>query len=72
MTPKGLLDEINRLPLEERIKLVEDIWDGIAATPEAVPVPDWHRAKLDRRLDDPSPEPSLTWDEVRARLRKQG
>ncbi len=71
MTPKGLLDEINRLPLEERIRLVEDIWDGVAATPEAVPVPDWHRAELDSRLDNPSPEPSMTWDEVRARLRKR-
>lgn len=54
MPPKGLLDEISRLHLEERIKLVEDNWDGIAATPEAVPVPDWHRAELDRRLDNPS------------------
>jgi len=72
MTPKALLDEISRLPLEERIKLVEDVWDGIAATPEAVPVPDWHRAELDRRLDNPSTDPSLTWDEIRARLRTQG
>ena len=72
MTPKGLLDEINRLPVDERIKLVEDIWDGIAATPESVPLPEWHRAELDRRLDHPSSDPSLSWDEVQARLRRQG
>ena len=61
----------NGLPMDERLRLVQDVWDGIAATPEAVPVPDSHRRELDRRLEDPSPEPSLTWDEVRARLRDQ-
>lgn len=61
----------NRLPLDDRLRFVQDIRDGIAATPEAVPVPDSHRRELDRRLDDPSPEPGLTWDEVRARLRDQ-
>ena len=72
MTPRTLLDEILRLPLKDRLQLVEDVWDSIAATPEAVPLPEWHKAELDRRLDSPSPEPMLTEDEVRARLRKQG
>ena len=49
MTPKGLLDQILGLPVEERLQLVEDIWDSIAATPEAVPVPDWHKRVLDER-----------------------
>ena len=61
----------NGLPLDERLRFVQDVWDGIAATPEAVPIPDSHCRELDRRLDDPSPEPGLTWDEVRARLRDQ-
>jgi len=33
-----------------------------------VPVPDWHKEELDRRLDDPAPGPRLTWDQVRAKL----
>ena len=70
MTPKALLDEILRLPIDERLRLVEDVWDSIAATPEAVPVPDWHKAELDRRLANPDPGPSLTWEEVRAKLRQ--
>ncbi len=69
MTSKILLDQILRLPVEERIELVEHVWDSIAATPEAVPVPEWHRAELDRRLDHPEPGPSLSWDEVRRRIR---
>jgi putative addiction module component (TIGR02574 family) len=69
MTPKTLLEQIQQLPIEERLKLVEDIWDGIAATPDAVPIPEWHRAELDRRLANPSPE-YLTWEQVQERLRK--
>ncbi|MGH8335406.1 MAG: hypothetical protein ACRETL_00950 [Gammaproteobacteria bacterium] len=34
-------------------------------------MPDWHRAELDRRLDNPSPAPSLPWEEVVERLRRQ-
>jgi putative addiction module component (TIGR02574 family) len=69
VTPKTLFEQIQQLPIEERLKLVEDIWDSIAATPESVPIPDWHRAELDRRLADPAPE-HLTWEQVQERLRK--
>jgi putative addiction module component (TIGR02574 family) len=72
MTPKALRDEILQLPPHERLELVEQIWDSLAATPDAVPVPDWHRAELDRRLDRPSDGASLSPEEVRARLRRQG
>lgn len=67
-----LLKDILRLPIEERIKLVEQIWDSIAATPEAVPVSDAHKKELDHRLDDPAPGPNLTWEEVQELLRKRG
>ena len=69
MTPNALLDEILRLPPEQRLQLVEDIWDSLAASPESVPVPEWHRAELDRRLDDPSEQAKLSWEDVQARLR---
>ena len=72
MTPKAILDEILHLPLDERLRLVEDIWDSIAVTPEAVTVPDWHRDELDRRLAQTSPGPSLSWDDVRAKLHERG
>lgn len=67
MTPKTLMEEILRLPVEDRLRLVEDVWDSIAAEPDAVPVPDWHRRELDRRLAEPSPE-YLSAEEVQRRL----
>ena len=54
MTPNARLDEILRLPPAERLRLVEDVWNSLAASPDAVGVPDWHREELDRRLADPT------------------
>jgi putative addiction module component (TIGR02574 family) len=42
--------EILKLPVEERLRLVELLWDSIAATPAAVPLSDAHRERLDERL----------------------
>jgi putative addiction module component (TIGR02574 family) len=69
MTSSALLQEILRLPADQRLKLVEDIWDSIAASPDAVAVPDWHRTELDKRLSDPSERPTQSWDDVRSRLK---
>ena len=54
----------------ERILLVEEIWDRIAAEPDLVPLSPAHRAELDRRLDalEKNPEPGRPWAEVRDEL----
>jgi putative addiction module component (TIGR02574 family) len=67
--PARLWDQILALPAADRLQLVEDIWDSLAASVDSVPMPDWHRAELDRRLSDPSEEPTITIDELKARLR---
>ena len=69
MTPNALLEEILRLPPDERLRIVEEVWDSIAADSSQVPVPDWHKAELDRRLADPAPE-HLTWDQIQTQLFK--
>lgn len=69
MTPKGLLDEILRLPTDEQMALVEEVWDRLAASPTNVPMPDWHRSELDRRLADPAEQATQSWDDVQARLK---
>jgi len=59
--------ELQALSPAERILLVEEIWDRIAAEPAAVPVPAAHRAELDRRLDDlvRTPDAGRPWTEIR-------
>jgi putative addiction module component (TIGR02574 family) len=43
--------KLTELPVEERIKLVEDLWDSIASDQNAVPVTPEQKAELNRRLD---------------------
>ncbi|MCG8358550.1 MAG: addiction module protein [Kiloniellales bacterium] len=43
--------KLRSLPLEERIKLVEDLWDSIAAEQQALPITPEQIVELDRRLD---------------------
>ena len=40
-----------QLPVEERTKLVEDLWDSIAADQQALRLTAEQRTQLDRRLD---------------------
>jgi putative addiction module component (TIGR02574 family) len=42
---------IRQLSLEERMKLVEDIWDSIAAEGDALPLTEEQRKLLDQRLE---------------------
>ena len=39
------------LTVDERIDYVGALWDRIAADPESVPVPEWHREILEERLE---------------------
>jgi len=43
------IPEISRLSTAEKILLVEDIWDSIAAEAAPLPVPQSHLDELDRR-----------------------
>ncbi|KAF0208135.1 MAG: addiction module protein [Actinomycetota bacterium] len=60
----------NRLTVSERIQLVEDLWDSIAASAADIPLTAAEIQELDRRLDDLEANPSagIPWDEVRARV----
>lgn len=55
----------------EKLQLVEDLWDDLAATPEGVPVHDWQKEELAQRKARLTTNPSsgLTWEEVKRRAR---
>ena len=44
-------EKLQELPVEERIRIVEDLWDSIAADQKALPLTPEQKAELDRRLD---------------------
>jgi putative addiction module component (TIGR02574 family) len=66
------LSDILQLTIAERIQLAEDIWDSVAAFPEAIPLTDAQKEELDRRLQAyaQNPNEGISWDELRDKLRK--
>lgn len=63
--------DLLELPVQERIRLVELIWDSVAAVPEAVEISPALKAELEVRLAefDANPEAGYSWDEVKSRLK---
>ena len=59
---------IDRLPLEERLTLVEEIWDSIAADSAAIPLTEAQRVELQKRMeeDDAHPDDVVPWEQVKA------
>ena len=46
-----MIANLRTLPIGERIRLVEDLWDSIAADQATLSMTDEQKAELDRRLD---------------------
>lgn len=65
-----LRDQIEQLSAEEQLRLVEEIWDRLAADPGVVPVPTDHLAELRRRIadHDASPDDVISWDDLKDEL----
>jgi len=64
------LSELLELPADQRLQLVEAIWDSLIEVPEAIPISDDVREELDRRLaayyEDPSS--ARPWRELKEEL----
>ncbi|MBC7820251.1 MAG: addiction module protein [Planctomycetaceae bacterium] len=59
---------IDRLSVEDRLLLVEEIWDSIAQTQQTVPLTNSQQQELERRLRDheQNPDDVVSWEEVKA------
>jgi putative addiction module component (TIGR02574 family) len=55
----------------EKLQLMQDPWDDLAATLDAVPVHDWQKQELARRKTNllKHPASGLGWEEVKRRVR---
>ena len=57
----------------EKLQLVEDLWDDLATTPDAVPIHEWQKDELAKRKANLMTHPAsgLPWDEVKRRVRSR-
>ena len=62
---------IDRLDVDARLALVEEIWASICVDAKSFPLTDAQRAELDRRVadDDAFPDDVVPWDEIKAAAR---
>ena len=64
------ISDILQLPVQERIRLVELIWDSVAAVPEAVEISPELKAGLEARLAEfeENPGAGFSWEQVKSHL----
>lgn len=62
-----LIKELSQLNKNEKIILVEALWDSIASDPDQVSLPEHHKSILEERLQtlDEDTENGKSWDEIR-------
>ena len=67
------VSDLLHLSVAERLQLVEDLWDSIAAQPEALELTEAQKEELDRRLAEHRVDPgsAIPRDEFRAELRER-
>ena len=65
------LADILELSVQERIRLVELIWDSVAAVPDAVEISPQLKEELQARLLDfeENSDSGYSWDQVKARIK---
>ena len=61
------MQELETLPVPERVQLVEDLWDSIARSNAEIPIPQWQKDELACRKQNylQNPDSGRTWDQVK-------
>ncbi|MBN8714353.1 MAG: addiction module protein [Xanthomonadales bacterium] len=67
------IDSVLELPVAERIKLVEAIWDSVAKDTAGVDLPAWQADELDRRMAyfERNPTEGAPWAEVKRHVSRE-
>ncbi len=59
------MDQLRLLPIAEKLRVVEELWDDIEATGGRFPLPAWHRGEAEL---DANPALAITRDELWRRV----
>jgi len=69
-----MIANLNTLPIDEKIRLVEDLWDSIAEEKSVLPITKEQKTELDSRLEayaldgNKGREAKLVFSDIRNRL----
>jgi putative addiction module component (TIGR02574 family) len=53
------LEHLRKLPIAEKLRVVEELWDDIGQSDESFPLPPWHRGEVERRAAELDADPSM-------------
>ena len=67
------LTDIAAMTIDERMALVQAIWDSIAAETDPIHLTEPQKRELDRRIAelDADPQNVLTWEEIKAHVQRR-
>ena len=74
MDLQTVLAAVESWPADDRLRLIERVWDSLAATPEGAGLTESQTLDLQRRLDAyrDNPKAGSPWEDVKARLQGTG
>lgn len=70
MDLQTVLTAVESWPAEDRLRLIEEVWESLEADPEASALTEAQKEDLQRRLDAyrDNPRAGSPWEEVKARI----
>lgn len=64
------IDDILKLPMDEKLEIMEKIWESIRENDQEIEIPDWHREILEERFQKykNNVTKGKSWEEVKKTL----
>jgi putative addiction module component (TIGR02574 family) len=64
---------ISDLSPAAKLRLIEDLWEDLSATPENIAVPEWQRKEVLARREEflKNPGAAVSWEELTSRIEKK-
>jgi putative addiction module component (TIGR02574 family) len=61
---------LDKLSVDERLDLLDQLWLSLDSDPRKIDLPEWHVIEIEKRLAAADADPSgfVTWAEVKARM----
>jgi putative addiction module component (TIGR02574 family) len=65
--------DIDKLNVEEKLRLIEELWESLSNDPSRIPLTQAQKSELDRRLDviEEGDDAGIPWNDVLDRIRNR-
>lgn len=62
--------QIAELSVDERLALIDDLWESFEGDLNQIPTPDWHAPLIEARLKahEANPQPTQSWESIKAEM----